>query len=110
MATLSEIELREVRQLLAAHRSDNERMRRLEEKIDKLTESLTKLAAMEERMAQLLNTNTERGGTLNGLTERVAALELRVSRRDLFFSWVDKIMLVAIGALVAFISHAMGGQ
>lgn len=96
-----------------------QRLTRIEEKLDKLAEGFTALVRIEERMASVhvrmehYDTRQERlservvllersGPTMSTLPDRVTALETINHQRSPIFSILSKIALIAITAAITF--------
>jgi len=97
---------------------DEQRLSRIEDKLDKLSEGFTALVRMDERLLTVLNrmnsydTRQEglasrlalierEGPVLGGLPARVTALEIVNTRRGPLFVWMERAAIAALSLAVA---------
>ena len=82
-----------------------DRLARIEQKVDKLTDAITLLARIEERMAAQHDTNHRFGSRLDCHDERLRNIETKQSSG----AWVERGVWVAVAAAVAWLFRG-GGQ
>lgn len=87
-----------------------ERLSRIEDKLDKMSEAITLLARMEERMVTLFKRMDKYDETHSKLTDRISAVEKVTVQRGVVYTFLDKILWVVIGAGFAYIVKSSGGQ
>ncbi len=78
-----------------------QRLARIEDKLDKLSEGFVLLAKLEERMVTLFNQQTRYEQSYDRLNERLAVVEQATIGRGIFFRWIDRAGMAAVGAAVA---------
>ena len=78
-----------------------QRLARIEDKLDKLSEGFVLLAKLEERMVTLFNQQTRYEQSYDRLNERLAVVEQATIGRGIFFRWLDRAGMAAVGAAVA---------
>lgn len=81
--------------------TEESRLARIENKLDRLADAVVSLARMEERMVTLFRRTDGNDDKLRELEQRIAALERLDVGRGHFFRVVDKIAWLVIGAAVA---------
>lgn len=87
---------------------DEQRLSRIESKLDRLAEAMVALARVEERMATLFRWTESFDARVADLERRVAAVEAGDIGRRHFFRAVDKLIWLLIGAAVAVIVKTFG--
>lgn len=87
-----------------------ERLSRIEDKLDKMSEAITLLARMEERMVTLFKRMDKYDENHSKLTERIGAVEKVTIQRGVIHQMLDKLFWIVIGAAVAYIVKTSGGQ
>jgi hypothetical protein len=75
-----------------------ERLERIEEKVDKMSEAIVSLARMEERMITLFKRMDNYDAQILALMERLSRIEMAVSNMHGSNKWVDRVVWVAIAA------------
>lgn len=88
--------------------TDEQRLSRIEGKLDRLADAVVTLARVEERMVTLFRRLDGSDEALRDLQERLAALERQDIGRGQFFRAVDKLAWLLIGAAVAIIAKVLG--
>lgn len=81
---------------------DDQRLGRIEEKLDKLADAVVSLARMEERMLTLFKRIEQYEVRQEKLEERVSDLELDDAGKNSVFKIVDKATWVVLGIVLAF--------
>lgn len=81
---------------------DDQRLGRIEEKLDKLADAVVSLARMEERMLTLFKRIEQYEVKQEKLEERVSDLELDDAGKNSVFKIVDKATWVVLGIVLAF--------
>ena len=80
---------------------DDNRLDRIEQKLDKLSEAVVSLARMEERMITLFKRMDSYEQDHDELQDRVTDLEVTTTRRGVIFGLVDKVTWIVAGVLLA---------
>lgn len=75
------------------------RLIRVEEKLDKVGEAVISLARMEEKMITLFNRMDNYDKKQNSVEERLVNVEIKQASG----AWVEKIVFLVIGAVVAYL-------
>lgn len=88
--------------------TEESRLARIENKLDRLADAVVSLARMEERMVTLFRRTDGNDDKLRELEQRIAALERLDVGRGHFFRVVDKIAWLVIGAAVAMLAKVSG--
>ncbi len=88
--------------------TEESRLARIENKLDRLADAVVSLARMEERMVTLFRRTDGNDDKLRDLEQRIAALERLDVGRGHFFRVVDKIAWLLIGAAVAMLAKVSG--
>ena len=86
-----------------------ERLTRIEDKLDKMSEAITLLARMEERMVTLFKRMDKYDESQNKLVDRVGAVEKVTIQRGVVYHILDKGFWLVAGAAVAYIAKTKGG-
>jgi hypothetical protein len=86
-----------------------ERLTRIEDKLDKMSEAITTLARMEERMITLFKRMDKYDVEQSKLAERISSIEKVTIQRGVVYHFVDKGFWVALGGLVAWLVKSTGG-
>lgn len=81
----------------------DDRLLRIEEKIDKLSEAIVSLARMEERMITLFKRMDTYDSQQAVLADRVDVLETETTRSSVIFTWGDRIATAGITAFIAYL-------
>jgi CII-binding regulator of phage lambda lysogenization HflD len=77
-----------------------ERLSRIEDKLDKMSEAITLLARIEERMVTLFKRMDKHDDTMNKLVTRIEVIESGRTRTEVVSSFLTKIFWLVVGALV----------
>jgi predicted RNase H-like nuclease (RuvC/YqgF family) len=85
------------------------RLARIENKLDQLSEGLTALIRLDERMVTLFNRMNNVDSRIEKLMERLAHLEKIDTARGPLFIWFERIALAAMGAVVAVLAKTHFG-
>lgn len=75
------------------------RLIRVEEKLDKVGEAVISLARMEEKMITLFNRMDNYDKKQNAMEERLGKVEIAQASN----AWIEKILFLAIGALISYL-------
>lgn len=86
-----------------------ERLTRIEDKLDKMSEAITLLARMEERMVTLFKRMDKYDESQTKLVDRVGAVEKVTLQRGVVYHILDKGFWLVAGAVVAYIAKTKGG-
>lgn len=86
-----------------------ERLGRIEEKLDDLAEAIVSLARMEERMVTLFKRMDKYDDAQAKIMDRLAEIEKKLFGGGLIGGYVEKVIFILIGAGVAWILRG-GGQ
>ncbi len=76
---------------------DDQRLKRIEEKLDKMSEAIVSLARMEERMITLFK-------RMDSYDDRQKTLEIRLSDIEVkhaSIAWIERLVWIIIGAVVS---------
>lgn len=87
-----------------------DRLTRIEGKLDKMSEAITLLARMEERMVTLFKRMDKYDEGQVKLSDRVSAIEKVTVQRGVVYQFIDKLFWVIVGAGMAIIVRMQGGQ
>jgi hypothetical protein len=87
---------------------EDQRLSRIEEKLDKLADAVVSLARMEERMLTIFKRIEVYETKQEDLVERVSAIELQEAGKNSIYRILDKFTWLAIGAMFAFATHYFG--
>jgi C4-type Zn-finger protein len=90
------------------HMSED-RLTRIEGKLDKMSEAITLLARMEERMITLFKRMEKYDEAQAQLVERVNAVEKVTIQRSVVYHIIDKGFWLVVGAGLAYIVRGNGG-
>lgn len=82
--------------------SDDPRLGRIEEKLDKLADAVVGLARMEERMLTIFKRIEKYEEKQEDLDERVTAIELDEAGKNSIYRILDKSTWLVLGVAVAF--------
>lgn len=88
--------------------TDEQRLSRIEGKLDRLADAVVTLARVEERMVTLFRRLDGSDEAVRDLQERLAALERQDIGRGHFFHAIDKLAWLLIGAAVAIVAKVLG--
>lgn len=88
--------------------TDEQRLSRIEGKLDRLAEAMVALARVEERMVTLFRWTESSDTRIAAVEERIAAIEKRDIGRGHFFRVFDKLAWLLVGAAVAVIVKTFG--
>jgi hypothetical protein len=75
-----------------------DRLTRIEDKLDKMSEAITLLARMEERMATLFKRMDKYDESQVRLTERIVEIEKVTLQRGVVYHLIDKGFWLVVGA------------
>jgi hypothetical protein len=81
---------------------EDQRLGRIEEKLDKLADAVVGLARMEERMLTLFKRIEKYEEKQEDLNERVSAIELEEAGKNSIYRILDKSVWLVVGIAVAF--------
>jgi hypothetical protein len=82
---------------------EDQRLGRIEEKLDKLADAVVGLARMEERMLTLFKRIEKYEEKQEELVERVSAIELDDAGKNSIYRILDKSVWLVVGIAVAFL-------
>lgn len=85
-----------------------DRLTRIEDKLDKMSEAITLLARMEERMVTLFKRMDKYDENQSKLTDRVGAVEKVTLQRGVVYHLIDKGFWLVVGAGLAYIVRVTG--
>lgn len=85
-----------------------ERLSRIEDKLDKLSEAVVRLARMEERMITLFNRMDKYDSALEKIVGRLDILEKNMAKGSVIGRLFDRAFWIVLGAGVAFIFKQVG--
>jgi predicted DNA repair protein MutK len=77
-----------------------ERLSRIEDKLDKMSEAITLLARIEERMVTLFKRMDKHDDIVGKLIGRVESIESGRTRTEVVSSFLNKIFWLVVGAIV----------
>jgi hypothetical protein len=81
---------------------EDQRLGRIEEKLDKLADAVVGLARMEERMLTLFKRIEKYEEKQEDLVERVSAIELEDAGKNSIYRILDKSVWLVVGIAAAF--------
>jgi hypothetical protein len=87
--------------------SDDDRLERVERKIDELTKVVIDLARMEERMITLFNRMESFESDARDILKRLTVLERSSSNRGIFFQALDKFVWLVLGAAATYVLYLL---
>ena len=87
--------------------SDDDRLERVERKIDELTKVVIDLARMEERMITLFNRMESFEADARDILKRLTVLERSSSNRGIFFQALDKFVWLVLGAAATYVLYLL---
>ena len=82
---------------------EEQRLARIEQKLDKLSEAVVSLARMEERMITLFNRMDGYDIRQSNIEDRVSEVEKITVSRGAVFRLVDKLIWIVVGLVTAVI-------
>lgn len=85
-----------------------DRLTRIEDKLDKMSEAITLLARMEERMVTLFKRMDKYDENHSKLSDRVVAVEKVTLQRGVVYHLIDKGFWLVAGAGLAWIVRVAG--
>jgi uncharacterized protein Yka (UPF0111/DUF47 family) len=88
--------------------SDDPRLGRIEEKLDKLADAVVGLARMEERMLTIFKRIEKYEEKQDDLEGRLSNIELDEAGKNSIYRILDKFTWLGIGAMFAFATHYFG--
>lgn len=88
--------------------TDEQRLARIENKLDRLADAVVAMARMEERLITLFRRTDENDAQLREVERRLTALERLDIGRGHFFRALDKFAWLVIGAGVALGAKFLG--
>ena len=89
--------------------SEDVRLDRIEQKLDRLSDAVISLARMEERMITLFRRMDVYDGDAKDSARRIADLERVSYGRGFFFRAVDRVSWLAIGGVIGLLFTVYGG-
>lgn len=87
-----------------------DRLTRIEDKLDKMSEAITLLARMEERMVTLFKRMDKYDEAQSKLTDRVGAVEKVTIQRGVVYHMLDKGFWLVVGAALTWIVKMSGSS
>ena len=87
--------------------SDEDRLERVERKVDERTKVVIDLARMGERLVTLFNRMSAYDEDVRDLQKRMVVLERSSSNRGIFFHALDKIVWLVLGAGASYLVYAL---
>lgn len=87
-----------------------DRLTRIEDKLDKMSEAITLLARMEERMVTLFKRMDKYDENQSKLTDRVSAVEKVTLQRGVIYHLIDKGFWLVVGAALTWIAKWGGAS
>lgn len=81
-------------------RVSEERLSRIEDKVDKMSEAITLLARMEERMITLFKRMDKYDESLNKIVQRLEDIEKERTRAGVLYSFLSRIFWLVAGAVI----------
>ncbi len=78
--------------------NENERLERIEQKLDKMSDAIVSLARMEERMISLFKRMDSYDEKQSKLENRVLAVEANQATQNGSNNWTDKVIWLIIAA------------
>lgn len=85
-----------------------DRLTRIEDKLDKMSEAITLLARMEERMVTLFKRMDKYDEHQSKLSDRVGVVEKATLQRGVVYHLIDKGFWLVVGAALAWIVRTTG--
>ena len=85
-----------------------DRFERIENKIDKMAQSLETLIRVEERQTTMFKRLDAQDLRMSTLFDRVSDMERVTVGRGHFFRWADRIGVAVVGAAIAFVATTIG--
>ena len=86
-----------------------DRLGRIETKLDKLSDAVVSLARMEERMVTLFKRMDKYDGSLEKVNSRIDVLEKNMVKGGVIARFFDKAFWIILGALITFAVKTFGG-
>jgi sugar-specific transcriptional regulator TrmB len=77
-----------------------ERLSRIEDKLDKMSEAITLLARMEERMVTLFKRMDKYDEAMNKIVTRIESIENNYAQASVVSSFLAKIFWLIVGAVI----------
>lgn len=87
-----------------------ERLTRIEDKLDKMGEAITLLARMEERMITLFKRMDKYDTEQVNLSTRMTSVEKITVQRGVVYHAIEKLVWIVVGALAAVLIKITGGS
>lgn len=87
-----------------------ERLTRIEDKLDKMGEAITLLARMEERMITLFKRMDKYDTEHRSLSDRVSGVEKVTVQRGVVYHAAEKLIWIVVGVLAAVVIKGSGGS
>ena len=88
---------------------NQDRLGRIETKLDKLSDAVVSLARMEERMVTLFKRMDKYDGSLEKVNSRIDVLEKNMVKGGMIARFFDKTFWIILGALITFAVKTFGG-
>jgi hypothetical protein len=85
-----------------------ERLSRIEDKLDKMSEAITLLARIEERMVTLFKRMDKHDDTMNKLVARIEIIESGRTRTEVVSSFLTKVFWLLTGAVIVALVKMLG--
>ena len=86
-----------------------ERLDRIEKKLDTMAEAIVSLARMEERMVTLFKRMDNYDTTQNQLSERLRKIENNVGSNGQMLRFAERVFWIVVSAGVAYLFTSRGG-
>jgi len=87
-----------------------ERLTRIEDKLDKMGEAITLLARMEERMITLFKRMDKYDSEQSSISTRMTSVEKVTVQRGVVYHAIEKLVWIVVGALAAVLIKITGGS
>jgi hypothetical protein len=88
---------------------DENRLDRIEKKLDKMADALVSLVRIEERTSTLFKRQDASDERMNGISTRVTELEKTSDKRGVTFGLVDRVFWIVITAAVGIGAYWLRG-
>lgn len=83
----------------------SDRLDRIDVKLDKLSEAISQLARIEERISHQNDNMNQVDGKLNDLETRIRALEVQGSSRGVVIGGIERFGWIAVSALIGVVAY-----
>ena len=82
------------------HADQNNRLGRIEKKLDQMTEAIVTIARVEERITVLAKYGEQQGSQILKIVERLEALEQKVSSNEIIVNVINKLFWIVLTGIV----------